>query len=566
MKKYLVLLIALLTVCSTFAASPSPSSDVYPRVYGTNRTDTILNTAITAVGTRVCRMVIDGGSWTIANSVTFPTNVQVFIVAGSKLNIANGKTVTFNGGFEAGPYDVFDGAGTTAGSPKMIYRLAEWGDVTAYPMGDGEVNNLLTEDHTVSAVWLITNAASSFGGVLGANIPDLTAVETVSGAWVHSANLTLDDGAGDSPSFILKDADDKTLTIAKLDTGNTTWTSTEGDFTFTPYGDDVLIDGGLTVGSTTEAGDNNLRVEGTGTIVGTLTVTGAILGNLGAGATTIAINSSDWDITAAGNASGLGTIGCDGNITLTAASGSATISAIGASGEDGILLLDADAGANNADSWFLKSEADDNLLYFINHTTTAATLSGAGDLITIGDIHVTGNDITSTGDLTLTPAGDDVLIDGGLNVGGTTQPGDNNLRVEGTSALVGAVTASDAITVAGDITANGGIIGDGATDITLVDEATFVDLTVTNNPSLNGRYALYSKDATTQYATEHGTCTNGQVVSFTTAFAVAPQIFLTYQAAVAITNNPYAASISVNGFTAGGAAAISMGWLAIGQK
>jgi len=40
---------------------------------------------------------------------------------------------------------------------------------------------------------------------------------------------------------------------------------------------DVLIDAGLTVGSTTKAGDNNLRVEGTSALVGTVTCTGSFI-------------------------------------------------------------------------------------------------------------------------------------------------------------------------------------------------------------------------------------------------------------------------------------------------
>ena len=74
------------------------------------------------------------------------------------------------------------------------------------------------------------------------------------------------------------------------------------------------------------------------------------------------------------------------------------------------------------------------------------------DLYLSGDITVNGDDITCDGDLTITPSGDDVLLDSGLTVGSTTQAGDNNLRVEGTSALVGNVT------VTGDIAVNGGDI------------------------------------------------------------------------------------------------------------
>lgn len=82
--------------------------------------------------------------------------------------------------------------------------------------------------------------------------------------------LTLDDGVGDSPLFKLIDADNKYLSIQKLDTGNTVFINDEGDIKFDPAGLDILLDAGLTIGSDTEAGDNNLRVEGNANIIGTL--------------------------------------------------------------------------------------------------------------------------------------------------------------------------------------------------------------------------------------------------------------------------------------------------------
>ncbi len=53
-------------------------------------------------------------------------------------------------------------------------------------------------------------------------------------------------------------------------------TDTNEDFTITPSGNNILLDSGLTVGSTTQAGDNNLRVEGTSALVGDVTVTGEL--------------------------------------------------------------------------------------------------------------------------------------------------------------------------------------------------------------------------------------------------------------------------------------------------
>jgi len=62
----------------------------------------------------------------------------------------------------------------------------------------------------------------------------------------------------------------------------------DGDLIITPTGADVLLDSGLTVGSTTEAGDNNLRVEGNSVFIGDITIgtTGVKLSDDGDGAIT----------------------------------------------------------------------------------------------------------------------------------------------------------------------------------------------------------------------------------------------------------------------------------------
>jgi len=60
---------------------------------------------------------------------------------------------------------------------------------------------------------------------------------------------------------------------------------------------------------------------------------------------------------------------------------------------DAILTLDCDDGDDNADTWFIASEAATNNLTFDNHTTEVATLSSAGNLQINGDLDVDGNDI-----------------------------------------------------------------------------------------------------------------------------------------------------------------------------
>jgi len=137
-------------------------------------------------------------------------------------------------------------------------------------------------------------------------------------------------------------------------------------------------------------------------------------------------------------------------------------------------------------------------------TETTVTLSG--------DIDIDGGDITCPADLLITPTGTEVHINGGLSVGDTTAVGDNNLKVVGTSDLVGVVTTSgdvdndatggntsdpdfsvdgyakfagtaefdgavqadSTVTVAGNLTANGNIVGDNNTTITQVSNVSMV--------------------------------------------------------------------------------------------
>jgi hypothetical protein len=129
---------------------------------------------------------------------------------------------------------------------------------------------------------------------------------------------------------------------------------------------------------------------------------------------------------------GLETIGCDGDITVTHASAAGNVIVKGYTGYDGILQLFADAGASAVDKWYLGSRASDNDFYMVNGTTTNLRMTTAGALTIAGDIDIDGGDITCPADLTITPAGGDVSI-------------------------AGTVTAS------GDITGNGNIVGDGST-------------------------------------------------------------------------------------------------------
>lgn len=76
-----------------------------------------------------------------------------------------------------------------------------------------------------------------------------------------------------------------------------------------------------------------------------------------------------------------------GAITVTAApNATATASVIAGTNQDARIILDADAGADNADTWTIESEAADNDLSFVNHTTEAMKITSAGAVTVTDDL------------------------------------------------------------------------------------------------------------------------------------------------------------------------------------
>ena len=120
------------------------------------------------------------------------------------------------------------------------------------------------------------------------------------------------------------------------------------------------------------------------------------------------------------------------------------------------LILAGDAIGDAGDQWKLTAGGVAEDFIISNDTTVSGTFvtkltiaDTTGNMDIAGDLDITGGDITVPVDLTITPTGADVLVMGGLTVGSGTEAGDDNLRVEGTSALVGDVTVTGDITVTG---------------------------------------------------------------------------------------------------------------------
>lgn len=75
--------------------------------------------------------IIPSGTYEIGSNLTLPNFVTM--MPGATLQIASGKTVTFNAGFDAGIYRVFSGSGTVVFNPEFLS--------TGYPEWWGAVTN-----------------------------------------------------------------------------------------------------------------------------------------------------------------------------------------------------------------------------------------------------------------------------------------------------------------------------------------------------------------------------------------------------------------------------------------
>lgn len=71
-----------------------------------------LQSALSAIGSNSAMLRIPAGTYNISVDLTVPSNITLKPERGAILSIATTKTLTINGGFEAGPYQVFSCTGT----------------------------------------------------------------------------------------------------------------------------------------------------------------------------------------------------------------------------------------------------------------------------------------------------------------------------------------------------------------------------------------------------------------------------------------------------------------------
>lgn len=116
---------------------------INPLEYGSGCTDATLNAALTAIGSAQATLMVTktdrakvACTWILANNVTVPANVKLWIPQGVAVSINNAIVLTVNGPFEADNVNWYSGAGT------VLFNNVPWSEAaTANSLFSSYVRN-----------------------------------------------------------------------------------------------------------------------------------------------------------------------------------------------------------------------------------------------------------------------------------------------------------------------------------------------------------------------------------------------------------------------------------------
>jgi hypothetical protein len=158
---------------------------------------TDISAAITALGSNSATLVVDSPI-TVNNNATVPANVSVVVQKPGYLTVASGKTLTINGPFSAGLYQVFAGSGTV---PGLNEARPEWYGVTGTAdevainkasLAAKVINYVPGKTYnTTAAIKIYTNQIHNFDGCILNSTSTGNVIESGAGTntWIKNPTL-----------------------------------------------------------------------------------------------------------------------------------------------------------------------------------------------------------------------------------------------------------------------------------------------------------------------------------------------------------------------------------------
>lgn len=272
--------------------------------------------------------------------------------------------VTFSAGINTGTSQTI--RGTTAltlgaGAETVGVNSSDW-DISATGVMTG-IGNITTDGDITMSTGKVIKGSTTTAETIALQVYD------VNGAAYENALLLTN---GDAPAIAIGAGGQQTVAINSADWDISTTGAMTGIGAITTDGLATLALGATISGATTSinASSNFATNINTGSSTGAVTV--------GGGSGTVAVNSSDWDITTVGDVTGLGSVTMDGALTLS------QVNAAGGSAAP--IVYGGTLGIMNTDDAFALIDVN---LVNADHTGTGNTVRVLDVANITGDAHAT---------------------------------------------------------------------------------------------------------------------------------------------------------------------------------